>query len=245
MFNFTGKSALITGATGGLGHGIAKALHEAGAKVILSGTREEILKTFANELGERAFIAPCNLKDTTDVANLFAKAEELAGGQIDILVCNAGVTKDNLLIRMSDEEFDEVIQVNLKSAWILNREAMKAMSKRRYGRIINISSIVGQSGNFGQTNYAASKAGLIGMSKSAALEGASRGVTVNCVSPGFIDTPMTDFIRDDIKEKIKAKIPMNSFGEPKDIAAAILYLASEEARYVTGHVMQVNGGMYM
>lgn len=244
MFDLQGKKALITGATGAIGHAIAVAFIEAGAQVVLSGTRVEKLEQLKIEFGDKAQILACNLSDSTAVKNLFADAEKLLG-QIDILVCNAGITKDNLMMRMSDEEFDEVISVNLKSSWILNREAIKAMMRRRYGRIINISSVVGQTGNMGQSNYAASKAGLIGMSKSAAQEGASRGITVNCIAPGFIESPMTDVIREDMKEKIKAKIPMNVIGEPNDIAAGALYLASNEAKYITGQVLGINGGMYM
>lgn len=244
MFSLIGKNALITGATGGIGHGIARKLHAAGATVIISGTRANVLEEFKGELKERVHVVPANLGDAQSVQELFKKAEEVAS-QVDIVVCNAGITRDNLLIRMTEEEWDEVIRVNLKAVWLLNREAMKAMVKRRNGRIINISSIVGASGNFGQTNYAASKAGIIGMTKSVALEGSTRGVTANCIAPGFIATPMTDVIKDEIKEKIKAKIPMGIFGEPEDIAAAALYLASDEARYVTGQVLHVNGGMYM
>lgn len=244
MFKLNGKAALITGATGGIGHEIARTMHAQGATVVITGTRTEVLNELAAELKERVHVLPSNLKDASATKELFAAAEGLTG-QIDILVCNAGITRDNLMIRMSDEEFDEVIAVNLKSAFILSREALKAMSKRRSGRIIAISSIVGRSGNFGQTNYAASKAGLIGMIKSVALEGATRGITANCIAPGFIATPMTDVIKDEIKEKIKAKIPMACMGEPKDIAAAAVYLASEESRYVTGTVLDVNGGMYM
>lgn len=244
MFSLAGKNALVTGATGGIGHAIARKFHGAGATVIISGTRENVLKDFVAELKERVYQIPANLAESNSVEMLFKKAEELTG-RVDIIVCNAGVTRDNLLIRMSEEEWDNVINVNLKAAWILNREAMKSMGKRRYGRIINIASIVGVTGNFGQANYAASKAGLIGMTKTAALEGATRGVTANCIAPGFIVTPMTDVIREDIKEKIKAKIPMGSLGEPEDIASAALYLASDEAKYVTGHTLHVNGGMYM
>lgn len=244
MFRLDGKVALVTGATGGIGHEIARAFHAQGATVVISGTRESVLAEIVKELGSRVYAVPSNLKDPSSTVALFAKAEELAS-KVDIVVCNAGITRDNLLIRMSDEEFDEVIQVNLKSAFILNREAVKAMSKRRYGRIINIASVVGKMGNFGQANYAASKAGIIGMTKSVARECATRGITANCIAPGFVATPMTDVIRDDIKEKIKTSIPMASFGEPKDIAAAAVYLASEEARYVTGTVLDVNGGMYM
>lgn len=244
MFSLQGKVALVTGATGGIGHGIAAKMHEAGATVVLSGTRVNVLEELAKSLGDRVHVIPSNLKDPESTKNLFAQAEEKCG-QVDILVCNAGITRDNLMIRMTDEEFDEVIQVNLKSAFILNREALKAMTKRRAGRIINISSVVGRMGNFGQTNYSASKAGLIGMTKSVAREGASRGVTANCIAPGFVTSPMTDVIKDEIKEKIKATIPMGSFGEPSDIASAAVFLASDEARYITGTVLDVNGGMYM
>lgn len=244
MFSLNGKTALVTGATGGLGHAIAKKLHAAGAVVVISGTRENILQELASELKERVHVVPANLKDTQSVLALYAKSEELTGG-VNILVCNAGVTRDNLLIRMSEEEWDDVITVNLKSAFLLGREAMKAMTKRRAGRIINISSVVGESGNFGQANYSASKAGLIGLTKSMALEGAPRGVTANCIAPGFIKTPMTDAIRDDIKEKILTKIPLGVFGEPDDIANAALFLASDEAKLITGHTIDVNGGMYM
>lgn len=244
MFKLNGKVALITGATGGIGHEIARTMHSQGATVVITGTRTQVLDELAAELKDRVHVLPSNLKDAAATKELFAKAESVAG-QVDILVCNAGITRDNLMLRMSDEEFDEVIAVNLKSAFVLCREALKAMSKRRQGRIIGISSIVGRSGNFGQTNYAASKAGLIGMIKSVALEGATRGITANCIAPGFITTPMTDVIKDEIKEKIKAKIPMAILGEPKDIAAAATFLASDEARYVTGAVLDVNGGMYM
>ncbi|MFI4983670.1 MAG: 3-oxoacyl-[acyl-carrier-protein] reductase [Rickettsiales bacterium] len=244
MFSLTGKNALVTGATGGLGHAIARKLHAAGATVVISGTRENVLQELAAEFKERVHIATANLKESQSVLSLYAKAEELTGG-LNILVCNAGVTRDNLMIRMSEEEWDEVITVNLKSAFLLGREAMKAMTKRRQGRIINIASVVGESGNFGQANYSASKAGMIGMTKSMALEGASRGVTANCIAPGFIKTPMTDAIRDDIKEKILAKIPVGIFGEPDDVANAALFLASDEARLITGHTIDVNGGMYM
>lgn len=244
MFSLAGKNALVTGATGGLGFAIARKLHAAGAKVVLSGTRESVLEEHAKQIGEGCSYVSANLNDSESTSQLLAKAEQIFG-QIDVLVCNAGVTRDNLLIRMSDEEFDEVIRVNLKSAFILNREAVKAMSKRRNGRIINIASVVALSGNFGQANYTASKAGLIGMTKTVALESASRGITANCIAPGFIVTPMTDVIRDDIKEKIKEKIPMKEFGNPDDIANAALFLASEEARYITGATINVNGGMYL
>ena len=244
MFSLEGKVALVTGATGGIGHEIAVRMHAAGATVVISGTRVNVLEDLAKTLGDRVHVIPSNLSDAASTQNLFAQAEEKCG-QVDILVCNAGITRDNLMIRMSDAEFDEVINVNLKSVFILNREALKAMTKRRSGRIINISSVVGRMGNFGQTNYAAAKAGLIGMTKSVAREGASRGVTANCIAPGFVATPMTDVIKDEIKEKIKTTIPVGTFGEPKDIAAAAVYLASDAGRYVTGSVLDVNGGMYM
>lgn len=244
MFGLEGKVALVTGATGGIGHEIAVQMHAAGATVIISGTRVNVLEDLAKTLGDRVHVIPSNLSDAASTQNLFAQAEEKCG-QVDILVCNAGITRDNLMIRMSDAEFDEVINVNLKSVFILNREALKAMTKRRSGRIINISSVVGRMGNFGQANYAAAKAGIVGMTKSVARECASRGVTANCIAPGFVATPMTDVLKDEIKEKIKANIPIGTFGEPKDIAAAAVYLASEAGRYITGSVLDVNGGMYM
>lgn len=244
MFSLEGKVAIVTGATGGIGHEIAKVFHAQGATVVISGTREAVLNELAGQLGDRVEVIPADLKNPESTVSLFTKAEEKLG-KVDILVCNAGITRDNLMIRMSDADFDEVINVNLKSAFLLNREALKSMGKRRWGRIINISSVVGRSGNFGQTNYAASKSGLIGMTKSVALEGASRGITANCIAPGFIETPMTDVIRDDIKEKVRTKIPVGEFGKPHDIASAAAYLASEEARYMTGSVLDVNGGLYM
>jgi 3-oxoacyl-[acyl-carrier protein] reductase len=244
MFSLSGKKALVTGATGGIGGAIAKKFHEAGATLVISGTRAAALEELAASLRDNVKSLTCNLKDHSATSKLFTKAEA-AIGEIDIIVCNAGVTRDNLMIRMSDEEFDEVIAVNLKSVFTLNRSALKAMTARRKGRIINISSIVAVSGNFGQTNYCASKAGIIGMTKSVALECASRGVTANCIAPGFIISPMTEVIKDEIKEKIKTKIPMGSFGEPTDIANAAAYLASDEARYVTGITLHVNGGMYL
>ena len=245
MFSLVGKNALVTGATGGIGHAVAKKLHQAGATVIISGTRENVLQELAAELKERVIVIPANLKKSEDIINLFAQAEQQSG-QVDIVVCNAGITRDNLLIRMSEEEFDEVIAVNLKAVWLLNREAAKVMTKRRSGRIINISSVVGESGNFGQTNYAAAKAGIIGMTKSVALECATRGVTANCVAPGFIRTPMTEAIPEKVvQEKLLPKIPMGVIGEPDDVANAALFLASNEARLITGHTIDVNAGMYM
>ena len=245
MFSLVGKNALVTGATGGIGHAVAKKLHQAGATVIISGTRENVLQELAAELKERVIVIPANLKKSEDIINLFAQAEQQSG-QVDIVVCNAGITRDNLLIRMSEEEFDEVIAVNLKAVWLLNREAAKVMTKRRSGRIINISSVVGESGNFGQTNYAAAKAGIIGMTKSVALECATRGVTANCVAPGFIRTPMTEAIPEKVvQEKLLPKIPMGVIGEPDDVANAALFLASNEAKLITGHTIDVNAGMYM
>jgi 3-oxoacyl-[acyl-carrier protein] reductase len=243
MFNLSGKYALITGATGGIGSAIAKALHRMGAEVVISGTRVEALEALAQELGERVHIVGANLKDPEECKQLIVRADEAVGG-LDILVCNAGITKDNLMIRLSNEDFDEVIGVNLKAPFIMMREAMKGMNKRRYGRIIYISSVVGRAGNFGQTNYAAAKAGGIGMVKAAAFEGASRNITVNAIAPGFILSPMTEGIRDDIKEQLLAKIPLKTFGSPEDIAAATVFLASQEAGYITGAVLDVNGGMY-
>jgi len=245
MFSLKGKNALVTGATGGIGHAIAKRFHEAGANVAISGTREEALNELALELKERVVSIPANLSDPQDVLRLYAEAEEKLG-QVDIIVCNAGITRDNLMIRMKEEDFDDVIAVNLKAVWLLNREAVKAMMKRKNGRIINISSVVGQSGNFGQTNYAAAKAGIIGMTKSVALECASRGITANCIAPGFIQTPMTSAIPESVvQEKILPKIPMGKMGVPDDIAYAALFLASNEANLITGHTLDVNAGMYL
>lgn len=244
MFDLTNKTALITGATGGIGKEVATLFYKQGAKVVLSSTKEDKLKELADSLGERAQYIACNLEDKEAVKNLFSQAEALAG-QIDILVCNAGVTKDNLVIRMSEEEFEEVIDINLLSAFSLNKAAVKSMMKKRWGRIINISSVVAFRGNAGQANYTASKGGMVSMSKSIALEVAARGITVNCVAPGFIVTPMTDVLKDEIKEKLLHNIPCNKFGEPKDIANAVLFLASDEAAYITGQTVHVNGGMYM
>lgn len=244
MFDLTGKCALVTGASGGIGGAIAKALHAQGATVALSGTRVEPLEQLAAELGERAHVVPANLSDPESVANL-PKAAEEAMGQIDILVNNAGLTRDNLAMRLKDEEWDPVLDVNLKAAFKLSQGVMRGMMKRRWGRIIGITSIVGVTGNPGQANYAASKAGLIGMSKSLAQEVASRGITVNCLAPGFIATAMTDSLGDDQHEKLKAAIPAGRMGSVEDIAAGVVYLASEEAGYVTGQTLHVNGGMAM
>ena len=244
MFDLTGKSALVTGASGGIGADTARALHSAGAVVALSGTRVAPLEALAAELGERSHVLPCNLSDAEAVEALPKQAIE-AMGAMDILVNNAGITRDNLFMRMSDEEWAQVLEVNLTSTMRLCRGALRGMMKSRWGRIINISSIVGATGNPGQGNYAAAKAGMVGMSKSLAYEVASRGVTVNCVAPGFIATPMTDKLNDDQKAAINVKIPAGRMGTPEEIAAAVLYLASNEAGYVTGATLHVNGGMAM
>ena len=244
MFDLTGKTALITGASGGIGGAIARALHGAGATVGLSGTRTDPLEALAAELGERAHVLPCNLSDGAAVDALPKQAAEAMGG-VDILVNNAGITRDQIFMRMSDEEWQNVIDVNLTSTMRLCRGVMRPMMKARWGRIINISSIVGATGNPGQVNYAASKAGMVGMTKSIAYEVASRGITANAVAPGFIATAMTDKLTEDQKDKINAQIPAARMGAPDEIAAAVLYLASEEAGYVTGSTLHVNGGMAM
>lgn len=244
MFDLHGKNALVTGATGGIGAAIARALHAAGATVAISGTRAEKLEDLASELGERVHVVPANLSDRESVDAL-AKAAVEQMGSVDILVNNAGVTKDNLAMRMKDDEWDTVLQVNLESAFRLMKGVMRGMMKARWGRMINITSVVGVTGNPGQANYAASKAGMIGMSKSMAQEVASRGITVNCVAPGFIATPMTDALTDDQKSAITDGIPSGALGAPEDIAAAVLYLASAEAQYVTGQTLHVNGGLAM
>ena len=244
MSDLTNKNALITGASGGIGSAIARRLHAAGAKVALSGTRQEPLERLANELGERAFILPCNLNDMAAVEALPKQAID-AHGSLDILVNNAGITRDNLFMRMSDEEWQTVINVNLTATMKLCKGALRGMMKSRWGRIINISSVVGTTGNPGQGNYAASKAGMVGMSKSLAYEVASRGITVNVVAPGFIATAMTDKLADDRKEAILAQIPAGRMGAAEDIASAVGYLASDGAGYVTGSTLHVNGGMAM
>jgi len=244
MFDLTGKCALITGASGGIGGAIANALHGAGATVALSGTRLEPLAALSAELGSRAHVLPCNLSDAEAVEALPKQAIE-AMGAVDILVNNAGITRDQLFMRMSDEEWQSVLDVNLTSTMRLCRGVMRPMMKARWGRIINISSIVGATGNPGQANYAASKAGMVGMTKSIAYEVASRGITANAVAPGFIATAMTDKLTDDQKAAINVKIPAARMGTPQEIAAAVLYLASPEAGYVTGTTLHVNGGMAM
>lgn len=244
MFDLTGRKALVTGATGGLGEEIARALHAQGAIVGLHGTREEKLKELAAELGERTFIFPANLSDREAVKALGQKAEEEMGG-VDILVNNAGITRDGLFVRMSDEDWDAVLNVNLTSVFNLTRELTHPMMRRRQGRIINITSIVGVTGNPGQANYCASKAGLIGFSKSLAQEIASRNVTVNCIAPGFIESAMTDKLNEKQKDAIMGNIPMKRMGKGSDVAAAVVYLASDAAAYVTGQTLHVNGGMAM
>jgi 3-oxoacyl-[acyl-carrier protein] reductase len=244
MFDITGKNALVTGASGGIGADIARGLHAAGASVGLSGTRVEPLEALAAELGKRAYVLPCNLSDMEAVEALPKQAAE-AMGSVDILVNNAGITRDNLFMRMSDDEWNSVINVNLTATFKLCKGVMRGMMKARWGRIVNISSIVGATGNPGQANYAASKAGMIGMSKSLAFEVASRGITVNAVAPGFITTAMTDKLNDDQKGAIMMQIPAGRMGNPEEIASAVLYLASPEAGYVTGTTLHVNGGMAM
>ncbi len=244
MFDLTGKSALVTGASGGIGADIARALHAAGATVGLSGTRIEPLEALAAELGERAHVLPCNLSNPEDVETLVKRAAE-AMGAVDILVNNAGITRDGLAMRMSDDDWQSVIDVNLTAPFRLSRAAIRGMMKARWGRIINISSVVGRAGNAGQANYAASKGGLVALSKSLAEEVASRGITVNCVAPGFIETAMTDKLNEAQRDTILASVPAGRMGTPQEIAAAVLYLASQEAAYVTGATLHVNGGMDM
>ncbi|MEQ9662620.1 MAG: 3-oxoacyl-ACP reductase FabG [Parasphingopyxis sp.] len=244
MFDLSGKTALVTGASGGIGSAIAKGLAAQGARVALSGTREDALKTVADEIGGDPVILPCNLSDSNAVDALVPSAVE-ALGQLDILVNNAGVTRDNLAMRMKDEEWQDVIRINLEAAFRLARASMRPMMKAKTGRIISITSVVGATGNPGQANYAASKAGLIGMSKALAQEVASRGITVNCIAPGFIASAMTDELPDAQKEALKQRIPAGKLGEGADIAAAAVYLASDEAAYVTGQTLHVNGGMAM
>ncbi len=245
MFDLSGRTALVTGASGGIGSAIAKALAAQGARVALSGTREEALNTVAAEIGGDTVVLPCNLGDAEAVDGLVPRAVEALGGKLDILVNNAGVTRDNLVMRMKDEEWDQVISVNLEAAFRLIRAAAKPMMKARHGRVITITSVVGTTGNPGQANYAASKAGLVGMSKALAQELASRNITVNCVAPGFIASAMTDVLPDAQKDALLTKIPAGKLGEGDDIAAAVVYLASSEASYVTGQTLHVNGGMAM
>jgi 3-oxoacyl-[acyl-carrier protein] reductase len=247
MFELTGKNALVTGATGGIGGAIAEALHKQGATVVLSGRQADKLEALKAKLGDRALVQPCDLASKEQVGKLIDDAIKLVGGRLDILVNNAGLTRDNLFMVMKDEQWDEVIAVNLTSTFMLMRAAARHMMRSRtgYGRIINISSVSGIIGNPGQGNYAASKAGMIGMTKSLAREVASRGVTANCIAPGFIETAMTSVLNEKQIGTIKEAIPAQSFGKPEDIAAAAVYLASEEARYMTGQTLHINGGMVM
>jgi 3-oxoacyl-[acyl-carrier protein] reductase len=245
LFDLTGKTALVTGASGGIGGTVAKLLVQQGATVALSGTKTEALEKLASELGGKAVVTPANLGDKASVEALAKSAEEKLGGRVDILVNNAGLTRDQLAMRMKDEDWQQVLDVNLTAAFILSRAVMRGMMKNRWGRIVSVTSVVGVTGNPGQANYAASKAGLIGMSKSLAQELASRNITVNCVAPGFIATAMTDALNDEQKAAINARIPAGKMGTSEDIAAAVVYLASSEAGYVTGQTLHVNGGMAM
>jgi 3-oxoacyl-[acyl-carrier protein] reductase len=242
--NLQNKTALITGATGGIGNAIAKKLHAAGATVAISGTRKEVLDQLAKELGSRVHVIPANLSDAAAIENLVSEAEKQMG-KIDVLVANAGITKDGLLMRMKDEDFEQVMNVNLTSTFRLCRAAIRGMMKNRVGRIIAIGSVVGTTGNPGQANYCASKAGLIGFCKSLALEVASRGITVNVIAPGFIETPMTDVLTPEQKEKILPRIPLGRMGTGEEIAAGTLFLASDGAAYITGQTLHINGGMAM
>jgi 3-oxoacyl-[acyl-carrier protein] reductase len=249
MFQLTDQMALVTGASGGIGSAIARAFHAQGATIAISGTREEALQSLAEELKatgskNQVYVVPCNLMDSQAVENLFPKAEDLMG-KVDILVNNAGITRDGLSMRLKDEDWAQVLDVNLTSSFRLCRAAVKAMMKRRTGRIINISSIVGVTGNTGQANYAAAKAGIIGLSKSLAQEVASRGITVNCIAPGFITSAMTDELPASVKEKILTSVPQGRMGAPEEIAAGAVYLASPEAGYMTGQTLHINGGMFM
>ena len=244
MFDLTGRTALVTGASGGIGGAIARALHGQGAIVGLSGTRAAALDDLARDLGERVHVLPCDLRDPTAADALLGQAET-AAGPVDILVNNAGLTRDNLAVRMRDEDWQTVIDVNLTAGFRLARAALKGMMRRRRGRIIGITSVVGSTGNPGQANYAAAKAGMVGMSKALAAEVASRGITVNCVAPGFIATPMTDALKEEQRAAISGRIPVGRLGTVDDIAAAVVYLASDEAAYVTGQSLHVNGGMAM
>lgn len=242
--NFTGKNVLLTGATGGIGQAILKSFVDAGARVVASGTRVDMLEVICAQFGDRAIPIPCDLRDHDSINNLFETAKEKVGS-VDILVCNAGITKDNLGMVMKMDDWNDVINVNLTSTFLLNQLASKSMLRTKYGRIINIASIVGVTGNPGQANYVASKAGLIGFSKSLAAEFATRNITINCIAPGFIESPMTDKLNDSIKEQLAKKIPMQRMGMPEEIAYGVLFLASERSSYITGQTLHINGGMFM
>jgi 3-oxoacyl-[acyl-carrier protein] reductase len=244
MFDLAGKAALVTGASGGIGAALARALHAAGAKVVLAGTRGAVLEALAAELGERAFVAIADLADP-GAGDALVKTTEAQAGQLDILVNNAGLTRDQLAVRMKDEDWQKVIDIDLTAGFRLARAAMRGMMRRRWGRIIGIASVVGVAGNPGQANYAAAKAGMIGMSKALAAEVASRGITVNCVAPGLIATAMTEALTEEQRQRLAGAIPIGRVGTPEEVAAAVLFLASDEARYVTGHTLHVNGGMAM
>ncbi len=244
MFDLSGRAALVTGASGGIGGAIARTLHAQGASVALSGTRQGPLEELAGELGERAHVLPCDLGDTAAVEGLVDRAAE-ALGKLDVLVNNAGITRDGLAMRMKDEDWQAVLDINLSAGFRLARAALRGMMKQRWGRIIGITSVVGATGNPGQANYAASKAGMIGMSKALAQEVASRGITVNCVAPGFIASAMTDELNEQQRERILSSIPAGTLGDGRDVAAAVVFLASDEASYVTGQTLHVNGGMAM
>lgn len=244
MFDLTGKAALVTGASGGIGGAIARALHGQGAIVTLSGTRLDALEQLKASLGERAHVVSARMDDAADIDRL-AKDAEAAMGRLDILVNNAGIVRDNLSMRMKDEEWDRVLQVNLTGTFRLIRASIRGMMKRRFGRIINITSVVGVTGNPGQANYSAAKAGLIGMSKSLAQELASRSITVNCIAPGFVATPMTDALGDELKKGILTRVPADRLGTADEIAAGVVYMASDEAAYITGQTLHINGGMVM
>jgi len=245
MFDLNGKTALVTGASGGIGGAIAGALHAQGANVVVSGTRVDALESLRVALGDRAFVCACDLSDRAGVDELVKKAESAAGAPVDILINNAGIARDNLFMRMKDEEWDQVIAVNLTAAFRLSRAVLRGMMKKRWGRIISITSVVGVTGNPGQGNYAAAKAGLIGMTKALAAEVASRNITVNTVAPGFITTAMTDALTENQKTALLGRVPAGRLGDPRDVAAAVVYLASDEAAYITGQTLHVNGGMAM
>ena len=245
VFNLKGKSALVTGASGGIGSAVARALHNQGAELIINGTRSSELEKLAAELGDRVHVLQSDLADANSIGHLAEEAEKISDNGIDILVNNAGITRDNLLVRLSDQDLMDVINLNLIAGFHLTRKIIRGMMKRKWGRVIGISSVVGITGNAGQTNYAAAKAGMIGFSKALALEVASRGITVNSIAPGFIKTPMTEDLSEEQITRLQASVPIGRLGEAEDVAAAVVYLASLEASYVTGATLNVNGGMAM